>query len=240
MATLIESYLRLSRLFFVFNAIGDIFFKAFNLTSIIRGFVFQEHQDTASEETNNAVKSFASEAESLLYLHPTLLSSDQELFREFHDFILMCGQPMASVLVTTQQNCRQCGKTLVIDGKQHPIVIYSSHCGSYVGCRLTKLCRKCKIYEHYGYWSLNGKKHYDNQTLQLEFLQSSEDSAFEMALLEQYSNLLVVGAIPFSTYAPSYNRRFRHTYIMRVPGPGFWGTRWLAGSSNPRSQNASL
>ena len=202
------NYLHLSRLFFVFNAIGDIFFKALNLTSIIRRFVFREHQDTDSEETNNAVTTFASEAESLLYLHPTILSSDKDLFKEFHDFTLMCGQPMASILVTTQQICRQCGKTLVVDGKQHPIVIYSSHRGSYVGCRLTKLCRKCKIYEHYGYWTINGEKHYDDHTLQLEFLQSSEDSAFEMALLEQYSNLLIVGAIPFSTYTQSYNRRF--------------------------------
>ena len=138
MATLLESYLHLSRLFFVFNTIGDIFFKCLNLTSIITRFVFQDHQDTASKETNDAVKSFASEAQSVLYLHPTLLSSDKDLFKEFHDYTLMCGQCMASILVTTQENCRQCGKTLVVDSKQHPIVIYSSHRGSYVGCRLTK------------------------------------------------------------------------------------------------------
>ena len=170
MATLLESYLHLSRLFFVFNTIGDIFFKFLNLTSIITRFVFQDHQDTASKETNNAIKSFASEAQSVLYLHPMLLSSVKDLFKEFHDYTLMCGQPMASILVTTQEDCRQCGKTLVVDSKQHPIVIYSSHRGSYVGCRLTKLCRKCKIYEHYGYWTINGQKHYDEQTLQLEFL----------------------------------------------------------------------
>ena len=208
MATMMENYLHLSRLFFVFKTIGDIFFKTFNFTSIIRRFVFEEHQDMASEDTNNAVQSFAAEAESVLYLHPTLLSSHKDLFKEFHDFTLMCGQPMASILVTTQENCRQYGKTLVVDSKQHPIVIYSSNRGSYVGCRIAKLCRKCKIYEHYGYWTINGQKHYEEQTLQLEFLQSSEDSAFEMALLEQYSNLLIVGAIPFSTYAQSYNRRF--------------------------------
>ena len=88
MATMMENYLHLSRLFFVFKTIGDIFFKALNLTSIIRCFVFEEHQDVASEETNNAVQSFAAESESVLYLHPMLLSSHKDLFKEFHDFTL--------------------------------------------------------------------------------------------------------------------------------------------------------
>ena len=88
MATMMENYLHLSRLFFVFKTIGDIFFKTFNFTSIIRRFVFEEHQDMASEDTNNAVQSVAAEAESVLYLHPTLLSSHKDLFKEFHDFTL--------------------------------------------------------------------------------------------------------------------------------------------------------
>jgi hypothetical protein len=208
MSSLLDNHLHLSRLFFVFNAIGNIFFKALNVTSVIKGFVFRKNQETGKEDTNNAVKSFVSEAQSLLYLHPSLLSSDKQLFKEFHDFTLMCGQPMASVLVSKQENCRKCCKTLVVDGKLHPIVIYSSHRGTYLGCRLIKLCRKCKISEHYGYWTVDGEKHYEEQTLQQEFLQSSEDSAFEMDLLSEYSNLLILGAFPFSTYAQSYNRRF--------------------------------
>ena len=43
------------------------------------------------------------------------------------------------------------------------------------------------------------------------FLLSTEDTAFELALLRQYSQLLVLGALPFSTFAASYNRQFNYS-----------------------------
>lgn len=79
-----------------------------------------------------------------------------------------------------------------------------------MGSRLTKLCRKCKIYEHHGYWCVDGKRHFDRDSVLAEFLLSSEDTAFEMDVLAQCNNLLVIGAVPFSTYAASYNRRFQY------------------------------
>ena len=48
----------------------------------------------------------------------------------------------------------------------------------------------------------------DENALKKEFLLSSEDTPFQLSLLKQCSNLLIVGAVPFSTFANSYNRRF--------------------------------
>ena len=62
----------------------------------------------------------------------------------------------------------------------HPVVVYHSERGTYLGSRLTKVCRVCKIYEHYGYYSIEGKKHFDNSCLQLPFLLSTEDTAKAM------------------------------------------------------------
>ena len=75
------------------------------------------------------------------------------------------------------------------------------------------MCRKCKIYEHHGYWSVDGKRHFNRDSVSLEFLLSSEDTAFEMDILVEFSNLLVIGAVPFSTYASSYNRRFQYCKV---------------------------
>lgn len=44
---------------------------------------------------------------------------------------------------------------------------------------------------------------------------SSEDTAFDIELLKDCSNLLVIGATPFSTYASSYNRRFGYNKTER-------------------------
>ena len=47
-------------------------------------------------------------------------------------------------------------------------------------------------------------------TVLSEFLLSSEDTAFQMDVLAEYNNLLVIGTVSFSTYAASYNRRFQY------------------------------
>ena len=47
-------------------------------------------------------------------------------------------------------------------------------------------------------------------TVLSEFLLSSEDTAFQMDVLAECNNLLVIGTVSFSTYAASYNRRFQY------------------------------
>lgn len=198
----------LSRLYFVCKTVGDIFLQVFNVTSVVWRYVYQHDQDAKNADNNHdKIKSFAAETKSLIYLNPAMLSSDYQQFKEFHDFSLKCGQPIATVLSSTQVDCRQCLKPLAIEINLHPVVIYSCNRGTYLGCRSTKSCRKCKIYEHYGYWTHSGFKHYNSDVLSLPFLLSSEDTAFDVNLLNECSNLLFVGAVPFSTYAASYNRR---------------------------------
>ena len=87
-------------------------------------------------------------------------------------------------------------------------MIYDGVLGSFVGSRGTKFCRGCLIYEHYGYWSKEGKKHYDLQALDNPYLLSTEDSAFSSDLMKEVSSFLIVGAVAFSTFAASFNRRF--------------------------------
>ena len=161
--------------------------------------------------TTKVSSSFAAETQNLLYFHPSLLKSDREFFRDFHDFTLKCGKPIATVLSSSRDLCPKCGRKLVFENKAIPVIIYSNHQGTYLGSRVTELCRKCKIYEHHGHWSVDGKRHFNRDSVLSEFLLSSEDTAFQMDVLAEYNNLLVIGAVPFSTYAASYNRRFQYS-----------------------------
>jgi len=92
----------------------------------------------------------------------------------------------------------------------YPVVVYSSYHGTYLGSSVSKVCGTCKLYEHYSFWSHGRKKNFTKDCLQLDFLLSSEDTASQLALLRQYSQLPVLGALPFSTFAASYNRRFNY------------------------------
>jgi len=69
----------------------------------------------------------------------------------------------------------------VFKKKAIPVIIYSNHRGTYL-----------------------------RDSVLSEFLLSSEDTAFEMDVLAQCNNLLVIGAVPFSNYAASYNRCFQY------------------------------
>ena len=156
---------------------------------------------------------FVAETQNILHFYSSVLKSDRELFREFHDFSLKCGKPIATILRSSRVNCRKCGKKLAFENKVSPVVIYSNRRGTYLGSRLTKVCRKCKIYEHHGYWSVEGKRRFNSDSASSEFLLSSEDTAFEIDVLAELCSLLVIGAVPFSTYAASYNRRFQYCKV---------------------------
>ena len=185
MAAVFEDIGRSSRLLFVVKSVGDIFIRMLGIASVIEKFVWakspteEAHQKDGIDE-KAVSSSFVAETENLLHFYPSLLKSDRELFREFHDFSLKCSKPIATVLSSTRVNCRKCGKKLAYENKVIPVVIYSNHRGTYLGSRLTKVCRKCKIYEHHGYWSVDGKRHFNRDSVSLEFLLSSEDTAFQM------------------------------------------------------------
>jgi len=66
-----------------------------------------------------------------------------------------------------------------------------------------------------------GKKNSERETLQLFFLLTAEDSAFDMTLLKECSKLLIVGAVSFSTFSSAYNCRFGYRKVeVTIKGEG--------------------
>ena len=204
MESLLSNFNRVLRVAFVFQTVGSIFLHVSNLASIVRQYVYG---NTDSNTTMN-VNAFTAEAQTLLYLTPDVVMSSARQFQQFHDFTLQNGLPMATILITQREDCRKCGKPLLIEKNSHPVIVYHTGRGTYLGSRFIKQCRRCQINEHYGYWTIKGQKYYDASTLHRPFLLSTEDTAFDITLLNECSNLLVVGAVPFSTFSSAYNRRF--------------------------------
>ena len=152
---------------------------------------------------------FVGESESLFYLYPDL-GNVQHRFNEFQEFSLSCEQPMGAVLITKREVCRLCKKVLSVDPNSHVVVVYHEQRGTYLATRIPKSCRVCKVYEHCGFWTQGVKKQFDEDCLKNKFLFSSEDTAFDISLLRQAANLLIVGAVPFATFAMAFNRKFRY------------------------------
>ena len=112
---------------------------------------------------------FVGEVESLLYLFPELGNVEQH-FKQFNEFSVNCCKPMGTVLMSQQEVCPFCGKVLAVEPTTHVVVIYHEQRGSYLGSRITKCCRACKVYEHYGYWTLDGKRQFNEDSLQILLL----------------------------------------------------------------------
>ena len=58
------------------------------------------------------------------------------------------------------------------------------------------------------YWTTSGKRQFETDCLENDFLLSPEDTAVGLSWIRQCANLLIVEAVAFSTYAKSYNRLF--------------------------------
>ena len=90
---------------------------------------------------------------------------------EFHDFSMNCGQPMGTVLISKHATSVDFAKKgLSVDTNIHVVVIYHEGRRPYLGSRVTKCCRGCKVYEHYGYWTKDEKRQFDDDCLEKGFL----------------------------------------------------------------------
>ena len=107
----LTSHSRLSKLHFVFGTIGDLFLRILRFSAIVKRYVYDEEPQKDEKPTDEAAI-FRAESQSLQFLHPELLMPERERFAEFHNFIAMCGQPIATVLQSTRDNCTICRKPL--------------------------------------------------------------------------------------------------------------------------------
>lgn len=209
----------LSRLFIIFHLIGDSFFKVRDFVRVVQKFVtgkepencrvkFKKRAHQEDDHDDFQYQSFKAESESILHICPTLNMNWKEIVEEVNFFGIKCGVPITTVLISDRTECRFCKRQLFVEEKSHAVVVYSTM-GTYLGSRVTKHCRNCKVHEYYDYWTKDGERHYDMNT-DKQFLLSTEETAFERDLLDNYTNLLVVGALPFSTFSSAYNRKYTY------------------------------
>ena len=134
MPSVFKFFSYLSRLLLVISRIGNTFLNLREFTTVVERFVFGYDAQQVIEDSST----FVAESGSLLQLVPSLKESSHEELKQFHDFTLECGHPIASLLVSQHQSCRKCGQALVLEKKRHVVVIYHSVRGSYLGSRMTK------------------------------------------------------------------------------------------------------
>ena len=191
------------KLMFLFNFFGSLLVELRCFTSAFMSYLFPQVEAQSHEQV-------LLELDNLIFNNPNIVNfSIEGEFATFNSFCNNNGYALGAVLIPDRKVCRNCGKILKVNDP-HTVVIYHIYRGSFLGTRISKTCSRCKITEYYGYYTQKGKRHFNNDCLELEYLLSTEETALDMKLLKNYECSLVIGAIPFSTYTDVFNKTFEN------------------------------
>ena len=95
--------------------------------------------DSSADSSHADTATFVAQAQSLVQLYPVLQELANKQFKEFHDFSISCRLPLASVLISARKSCSNVERQRNLPFPE---------LGTYLGSRVIKNCRSCKVYEH--------------------------------------------------------------------------------------------
>lgn len=210
----------LSRLIRVVNVLGTSFTS---VRSVVNGvFRFVNGNRLKSLESNEAngndgmaamrlgggeadsLSSFSTFIDNMNFVYPDIFSG-RDSFNVFYEFCVAENLAYGAVFVSNRETCRICNGNPTIVGGSKDVIVYHMTRGTYLGSRFTKQCRKCKLQEHYGFSNHRGKRIFDQDCLEKEFLLSTEETAIDIKLLKYLDEEIVHGALPFQVKAKVYN-----------------------------------
>ena len=197
----ITDYLRFC---FIVHLLGTIFTEVKSLSLICFMYICPGFKEETLDQTVAMMNS-------LKHIYPEIANlSFTKQFSHFHDFSLKQGLPLGRLLLSARETCRFCNKKLSILSEHHVVVIYHMTQGTMLGSRFVKRCHKCKVNEHYGYYTVHSGKRrlFDSNWSMLDLFLSTEDTAVDMMMLRYYEKNLVHGTMAFSTFAQVYNNLF--------------------------------
>ena len=98
MVDVLNNYTYLSKVILEIQTEGNLFLRITSFGAAVKRFVDGVYPDNKVQESEVVV--FRAEIESLLHLCPALEEGEAETFRKFHNFMVDCGHPLGSVLVS--------------------------------------------------------------------------------------------------------------------------------------------
>lgn len=147
----------------------------YNLSVITRGIFYITHIPRAFPDFGKNLFEFATNGKPDSVAHDTVnadsflaltsnvsslynLKCETDLWKELHHASLEQGKcGLGAVLLSKKTKCRLCGKDLKVKpSRVVNVIIYHETRGTFLGCRLPKLCSSCScnLTQHYGYYTL--------------------------------------------------------------------------------------
>jgi len=130
-----------------------------------------------------------------------IAKNEETLWTELHGSSLKDGKyGLGVVLISKKESCRLCGNVLVAKfTKAVNVIVYHEAHGTFMGCRVPKVCRNkyCKMIQHYGYYTVEDNKFYEEDWEKQEEYFLSKGKTAEVEVL--------IGKLSFKEKADIYS-----------------------------------
>ena len=138
-----------------------------------------------------------------------IAKNEETLWAELHGSSLKDGKyGLGVVLISEKESRHSCGNVLVAKfTKAVNVIVYHKACGTFMGCRVPKVCHNkyCQMIQHYGYYTVEANKFYDEDWEKQEYFLSKGKMAFDMKLLHKFEVEVLIGKLSFKEKADIYN-----------------------------------
>ena len=153
--------------------------------------------------------------ENIRDLDPAAFASDSELLLEFCRIPRGPHGTTGLVLISPNDACRQCGRTLYLRPDRYSkITVFDEELGTLNATHYTKYCRRkgCSYQQHYGYYSVGSGSEifYERSCLEMSYFVSSRETAFSTGMLKKLDVEILIGQMSYKQKADIYN--YYHGY----------------------------
>lgn len=186
--------------------------------SVLRRLLFAAstlHQDTpeywnvvSKFATNNSTSCADLEPEqarlitdNIMFTDPEVMAADVELYKELVMMPFKEKEHLGVTLISKKDRCDKCGgKLLMRKDRPGKLTIYTDTYGTIPGYHYRKFCanskRGCKVVQHYGYHTKGPVDiYFDKDWLSHKYFVSTQETAFELQLLQRFDAELLIGQI---------------------------------------------
>lgn len=150
-------------------------------------------------------------AENITFIDEDSLSSDGTLLKELVFMPFFSREHLGLVLMSNKKHCESCsGKLILRPDRPSNTTLYTESLGTLPAVHYRKYCanskRGCNIVQHYGYHTKGPSKlNYDADWEKLQYFISSQETAFEVSMLQKFDFELLIGQLSYKQRAEIYN-----------------------------------
>lgn len=142
--------------------------------------------------------------ENITFIDKDSLVSDDSLLKELVFMPFGKREHVGLSLISDKEHCESCGgKLLLRSDRPSNITLYTESYGTLPAIHYRKYCANskqgCNVVQHFGYHTKGrpSKLYYDIDWEELQYIISSQETAFEISLLQKYDFELLIGQVSY-------------------------------------------